>query len=349
MWEKSKIAYGEKNKMKPLVSIIVPVFRTERYLEECVESLVNQTYDNCEIILIDDGSDDESPQMCDRLHKKYENVVVVHQENKGPSAARNAGLKEANGKYIGFCDSDDRYKAQTVETLVNAACKNRADVVIFGYETFPNGKTTMPAFPLNRSLTCQQLIESCPTIHSGNEFCFTWRFFASKELVDQKKLKFNEDISFGEDVIFNINLVANASRILVLGECLYEYRTDNPTSIMRTKYKENLTQKVSVQYREKIRLSNLYGFNNNQDWMEDLAYYNITGFAGMLFRNAMNGPKEKRYAEIKNALKLPILADSYATCGRRLYQDGKKHTIFRLACRYHIMPAVLYFVKKWYL
>lgn len=103
----------------PLISVIVPIFNSEKYIEECIESIINQTYKNLEIILVDDGSTDGSPQICDDFAKKEDRIKVIHKKNGGPSSARNAGIDAANGEYLGFVDSDDFIANDLYETLLN--------------------------------------------------------------------------------------------------------------------------------------------------------------------------------------------------------------------------------------
>lgn len=115
--------------MKPLISIIVPVYKVEDYLIRCVDSITNQTYKNIEIILIDDGSPDNSGKICDELRKKDNRIVVIHKTNGGQSEARNKGLDIAKGEYIGFVDSDDYIEENMFETLLDIAEREKADIV----------------------------------------------------------------------------------------------------------------------------------------------------------------------------------------------------------------------------
>ncbi len=112
-----------------LVSIIVPVYGTEAYLPACIDSICRQTYKNIEIILVDDQSPDKCPEICDDYAKKDERIVVLHQENKGVSGARNAGLNRATGDYIMFVDSDDELYPEAVEILLKDALEYKADIV----------------------------------------------------------------------------------------------------------------------------------------------------------------------------------------------------------------------------
>ena len=117
----------------PLISVIVPIYKVEQYLKQCVESILSQTYTNLEVILVDDGSPDGCPDMCDEFAKEDARIVVIHKENGGLSDARNAGLDIASGEYIGFVDSDDFVASNMYEILVRAAQKNDADIVLCNY------------------------------------------------------------------------------------------------------------------------------------------------------------------------------------------------------------------------
>ena len=108
--------------MKPVVSVIIPVFNAEKYIHKCVDSILNQTYSNLEVILVDDGSKDKSPLICDEYARNYPNIQSFHQKNSGPSTARNLGLEKANGDYILFVDSDDFWMTERdLEVLLNHA------------------------------------------------------------------------------------------------------------------------------------------------------------------------------------------------------------------------------------
>jgi raffinose-raffinose alpha-galactotransferase len=118
--------------MKPLVSVIIPVFNVEQYIERCVESVINQEYKNIEIILVDDGSTDQSGMLCDELATKDERIHVIHKKNGGLSSARNSGLEHASGEWVTFIDSDDWVTEDYVSGMYNTAEMSKADVVIGG-------------------------------------------------------------------------------------------------------------------------------------------------------------------------------------------------------------------------
>ena len=124
----------------PKVSVIVPVYNTEKYLEECISSITSQTIREIEIIIVDDGSREECAVLCDSLAKTDDRIKVIHKENAGPGFARNTGVEVANGEYIGFVDSDDYIKPDMYETLYNTALKTNADLVVSGI-SFVGGNT----------------------------------------------------------------------------------------------------------------------------------------------------------------------------------------------------------------
>ena len=129
--------------MNDLVSVIIPVYKTEKYLDECVESIVKQTYKNLEIILVDDGSPDNSPAMCDAWAEKDSRIKVIHKPNGGAADSRNKGLEIATGKWILFMDSDDWYKTyDVIFRLVENAERENADIVCFNYQRYFEDKDT---------------------------------------------------------------------------------------------------------------------------------------------------------------------------------------------------------------
>ena len=130
-----------ENKDDILVSVIVPVYNTEMYLQECIGSILEQTVPVYEIILVDDNSNDNSASICDRYAESYSNICVIHKEkNEGLSAARNTGMRVAQGEYLLFCDSDDKLKLEMVEKICKPVEEIKLDIVMCGYETFPRGE-----------------------------------------------------------------------------------------------------------------------------------------------------------------------------------------------------------------
>ena len=134
----------EQHKKQPEISIIVPVYKTERFLSACISSILAQTFTDFELILVDDGSPDSCPALCDAAAAKDSRIRVIHQKNRGLSVARNAGLDAAEGEWIAFVDSDDMLLPQALEKAHSTAEKTGADVVLYGFAfTDENGKDRM--------------------------------------------------------------------------------------------------------------------------------------------------------------------------------------------------------------
>lgn len=137
----------------PVVSIIIPIYNVEKYLEKCIHSILNQTYKNLEIILVDDGSPDRCGEICDQYAKKDGRIIVLHQKNRGLGAARNAGIAIASGKYLLFIDSDDYVDAELAEKTVKLAEDENADIVIFDYLAVEEetGREDLKGFKLRKN------------------------------------------------------------------------------------------------------------------------------------------------------------------------------------------------------
>lgn len=118
----------------PLITIVVPIYNVERFLRPCIESILGQTYKNLEIILVDDGSTDSCGKICDKYEKIDSRILVIHQENKGLSEARNAGIDAATGEYIAFIDSDDYVRGNYTETLLHALVENDAEIAVCSFQ-----------------------------------------------------------------------------------------------------------------------------------------------------------------------------------------------------------------------
>ena len=130
---------------KELISVVLPIYNVENYLDRCINSIVHQTYDNLEIILIDDGSPDSCPQKCDEWAKKDNRIKVIHKKNAGLGMARNTGIENASGEYLCFCDSDDYIDLETINKAYEVAKKNNADIVTFGINEVSSDGNTLSA------------------------------------------------------------------------------------------------------------------------------------------------------------------------------------------------------------
>ncbi len=203
------------------VSIIVPVYKVEAYLKKCVDSLVAQTYGNIEIILVDDGSPDACPQICDEYSKKYAPVHVIHTENHGLSAARNTGLAATTGDFILFIDSDDWVAPEMVEKMYYAIEINGADVCVCALKESFNEDTLANIADMT---FCEYGKEEFYNRILNDYNCYG---YACNKLIRKKtlgNLRFDEKLLSCEDMVFSVYLASQSSKIVQLNAQYYYYR-----------------------------------------------------------------------------------------------------------------------------
>ncbi len=232
-------------KKKPLISVIVPVYNVESYLKVCVDSILAQTYENLEIILVDDGSKDSSGKMCDEYAEKDARIKVVHKKNGGVSSARNKGLDVASGEYIGFVDSDDSTKPNMFEILYKNMVTSDADVSVCKANncTKQAGDGTVDSSPEN-DIAIFNMSESIENIFIGRHFVgHVWNKLFKAELIDG--IRFCEEISVMEDTLFSISAILRAKRVCFTKKPLYNYLT-RQGSVLRRGFNENLLQALAV-------------------------------------------------------------------------------------------------------
>ena len=227
------------------VSVVVPVYKVERYLERCVNSLVNQTLDSMEIILVDDGSPDQCPKMCDLFAEKYNQIRVVHKKNGGLSSARNAGIEIAKGKYIGFVDSDDDVELDMYEKMYKVAEREMVDMVMADYMRINSDSARfLKTLNIDGGKYDRDKIKKVfyPKLIMGENIDYgpllsVWHCIYRRNFLEQIGLKFDEEVRWSEDNIFSAILGYNLQSFYYLkNEGLYHYY-QNPGTIT-TSYKQ---------------------------------------------------------------------------------------------------------------
>jgi glycosyl transferase cpsJ len=228
---------NERSDKRPLVSVIIPVYNCEEYIGECIDSVAEQTYDNIEIIVVNDGSKDESENIIKDKKKRYRNILYYKQRNKGVSAARNLGINKAKGKYITFVDGDDLVGKYLVERLVNQIIHTDPECIIVSKPTQKINEFEERVLghkkPVVKSMSSDQaLIKLLYPYGIDNGPCA--KLYPTALL---KKNLFNIDLSIAEDLELNYRLIKSSKIIKVLNEKLYFYRP-NPKSAMNQEFNE---------------------------------------------------------------------------------------------------------------
>ena len=240
--------------MIPKVSVVVPIYNVEKYLRQCIDSLLNQTLKTIEIILVDDGTQDSSGKIADEYEKKFQNVKVIHQINSGLGPARNTGIENATGEYIAFVDADDWIQFDMYEKLYKVAKKNNSDIVVSGHCDFKNGisvvtKTHPFAGQLYNTeneikkirknlfghLPGEKTVEAFPM-----SVCMS---LYKKDIIDKNHLRFRNILS--EDTIFNIFAYDVAKNISFVSYTDYCYRKEEQESITKS-----FSQNKQIQFKE---------------------------------------------------------------------------------------------------
>lgn len=207
------------------VSIIVPVYNTEQYLEECLDSIQKQSYKNIEVILVDDGSKDQSGAICDRYAAADDRFVVLHNTNHGVSYSRNHGLKVATGEYICFVDSDDMVDENYVQFLLDAAQKYQADVVCCSMVRFyeDGQREEVHLWEKDRCFSTNEIFDYA----AGKEKTFVgyvWGKIYTARIIKENGIVFDENIQICEDSLFAYQVLSASTTNVVIPQMLYVYR-----------------------------------------------------------------------------------------------------------------------------
>lgn len=240
-----------------MISVIVPIYNVEKYLEQCLDSICSQTYTNLEIILVDDGSTDGCSEICDRYCKKDKRITVIHKRNGGLVSARKAGMKRATGEYIAYVDGDDWIEPDMYENLYKKLLQENADVVISGrYED--TGSVQKKVFNgIDEGKYEKEALRKYvyPRMIVNKEF-FEWGIFPGvwdklfkKECIEDFQLQVDERITMGEDAACVYPCLLNAESIYVMRECYYHYRQGIGTMVKRIDNSEEERERYRILYK----------------------------------------------------------------------------------------------------
>ena len=273
---------------EPLVSIVIPVYNAEEYLEEALHSVSMQTYKNVEIICVDDGSSDNSLTILQRMQNTDSRFVILSLEHQGAGTARNLGMDKAKGEYILFFDADDILRKKSVQTLVETARKNDTDIVLFEYKKFAEGKRVHTAHsarvlkvPMNRVISPVDVADRLYQADHG----MSWNKLYNTEFLRRTGVRF-QDLKNTEDEYFSRITTVEAGRILFLNKVFVDYRVDNKSSLQGEPCKNVLDCTYALDaISNELKKRNLY------DTYCD-TYKKLAGYVIMLKLQALKGTPE---------------------------------------------------------
>ena len=289
-----------------LVSVVVPVYKVEKYLSKCVDSILSQTYKNIEIILVDDGSPDRCGEICDEFKEKYNNIKVIHKINEGLGIARNSGMKEADGEYITFVDSDDYIGENLITDLVSQMSRD-VDFCKCGHTKVREDGITISTTQLKQEQfdhnsvqeeLLPRIIGSAPNMSDSLPMC-VWGVMYRLSLICEERLLFpSERELISEDLIFNLNYLHHANSAVIIDSIDYYYCIKGGS--LSTSYRPDRFDAICVFYKHVFQLINKWGYENAAVLRLQRLYIGYVRMCIQQLRRELSGFSE---TEIKDNIK----------------------------------------------
>ena len=225
------------------VSVIIPVYNTEKYLSACIDSVLQQDNVSFEIILVDDGSTDSSANICDTYAKDYDNIKAIHIQNSGPATAKNIGLKHVQGNYIALTDSDDKMEPLMLFKMVSAGYKYDADIICCNYKQVDEQGHVSHLNSTNQQYILNHEEGLIHFFSKDKIYSQCWTKLYKRQMLVDNGIENDPGLRTDEDFIFNIRAFIKASTTVIVDEPLYEY-THRSSSLAHAYYKKNISQYI---------------------------------------------------------------------------------------------------------
>lgn len=248
--------------MEPLISVIVPVYNVEKYVEECIESILNQTLKNIEIIIVNDGSTDKSNELVNNLANKDNRITVINQSNKGLSMARNVGVDLAKGEYVSFIDSDDWIEKSMLEEMYKSAKNNNCDIVQCQIK---NIKNNIPTRKLLDKSDIKKYIKR--QLIAGKLSTYAWDKIYKRKFLKDNNLYFENKPRF-EDWYFIMKAVSKMSRFMAIDNQFYNYRTNEGS--LSKRYYNNYEDLIIELQEKKYEYMKAWEISSKEDELKSL-------------------------------------------------------------------------------
>lgn len=330
--------------MKPILSVIVPVYNVEQYLHKCVESILNQTFKNIELILIDDGSTDISSQICDEYKEKDRRVCVYHKKNGGLSDARNYGIDHTNGEYIAFVDSDDWIDIGMYEAMMNAIVDNDADIVVCGHRVVTLDGQIEETVVFDKPILMSGKDATKEILRDESMPSFAWNKIYRKSLF--KDIKFPKGRIY-EDTAVIYRCFNMAKSVYVLNKVYYNYLR-RPGSICLSQ-KGDIEKIVKRLFDNALAFFERYVFSKTNIVYESVlsvcAQKSIAHLQNIIHYCAKNGISYKS-DYVQRALKMYRTVD-IVNIEKRTIRISIEHSIAKINDKmYYLLVKLFYKIKK---
>lgn len=244
------------------ISVIVPIYNSEKHIKKCLDSIVNQSYKNIEIILVNDGSIDKSEEICKEYADNDKRIKYIFQLNNGVSSARNNGITNASGEYLLFVDSDDYIDLDMIEILTNNTLEEW-DLIIFGFKEFcciNNTELILGSYVSSKRYDCKisDFMEIFGQMYELRLLSAPWNNLFSREIIENNNIRFIEEISYGEDTLFSLKYYNSCHKVCILDKTLYNYSRSSDESLSK-KFNKDKYNTVNLIYDEIRNLLEKHG------------------------------------------------------------------------------------------
>lgn len=322
------------------VSIIVPIYNSEKNLDRCVNSILRQSYKNLELILINDGSTDSSLDICNNFRKLNENIIVIDQKNMGVSAARNIGLRYATGDLIQFVDSDDYIDSDMTESLVNCIRENNADLVICGYKSIFQDRVVLHKCKNNNQCEIKSLKEDFAELYLDSMINSPCNKIYKIKFIQKF---FDENLSLGEDLLFNLDYLKQCRNICLIETCFYNYIREDNNSLSSI-YRADMWEISKKLYNNTVQFCNDV-FNENIEILTAVNTVLLRNLFGTIQLLVYNSNKKRK---LKIMLIEKFITDYQVFNAYQNYQHQKlQYTLITYLIRKRMVKSIyIFFISK---
>ena len=313
------------------VSVIIPVYNTEQYLANCVDSVLKQHGVSLEIILVDDGSKDSSPSICDKYAEEHDNITAIHIQNSGPATAKNEGLKLAQGNYIALTDSDDKMEPLMLSKMVSAGYEHDADIICCNYKQVDEQGIISHLNSTNQKYVLNHEDGLIHFFSKDKIYSQCWTKLYKRKMLTDYQIDNDSGLRTDEDLIFNIKAFTHAQKTVIVDEPLYVY-THRENSLAHAYFKNNISQYIDNRIK-RVQVTQK-AVKNESDTVKEWSTVHIIMYYNELLGKVALFPElysDKRIISIYKFIKehKPILNKFYRLCG---FSKIGKLFVSRLPC-----------------